>query len=196
VEYIGVAQQFLFSKDRNPNVEPPPPPAPPPPPPPMPPLPDVHGVMNMFGDHVVILSSTKDKQKSYRAGDQVGVFKLVSFDNENIVFDWDGKEVKRTIRDLLAKGPAPQQQGGPQQAQSQAETTPNAPPPLGISSVGEISAAKAAAEQNPALGTPMGNNLYACKAGDNTPAGTVVNGHRKVIITVLMGKSCHWEKVN
>ena len=162
----------------------------------MPALPDVHGVMNMFGDHVVILSSGKDKQKSYRAGDRIDVFKIVSFDNENIVFDWEGKEVKRAIRDLLAKAATPQQQGGQPQVQSKAETTPNASPPLGVTSLGEISAAKAATEQNPALGTAMGNNTYACKPGDNTPAGTVVNGHRKVITTVLMGKSCHWEKVN
>src|SRR5258708_34166687 len=78
-EYIAVAQQMLFSKDRNPNVpvEVPPPP---PPPPPMPALPEAYGVMNLFGDHVVILSLGKTARKSYRTGDSIGPFKILRFD--------------------------------------------------------------------------------------------------------------------
>ena len=152
----------------------------------------------MFGDHVVILSSAKEKQKSYRVGDQIGVFKIVSFDSENIVFDWEGKEVKRAIRDLIAKAATqPQQQAQQQQQQPSSFQAPAPDSPQGGPgvSVKELSASKSVTEQNPQLGTDMGG-VFACKTGDNSPAGTVVNGYRKMIANTLMGKSCHWEKVN
>src|SRR5712692_102854 len=83
-DYLEVAQRTLFSRDRNPNVIPdatPPPPAPPP----MPALPLYHGQM-AFGEPVVFLSLGTAEQKSYHAGDEIGPFKLLSFDRENITF--------------------------------------------------------------------------------------------------------------
>ena len=29
-----------------------------------------------------------------------------------------------------------------------------------------------------------------------SPAGTIVNGYKKVVAMTLMGNSCHWELVN
>ena len=152
----------------------------------------------MFGDHVVILSSTKDRQKSYRVGDQIGVFKIVSFDSENIVFDWEGKEVKRAIRDLVAKAAAqPQQQDQtPARVQAQPQAPAGTPAAGPVVSLSELSSAKAVTEQNPNLGTAMGNNTFACKTGENSPDGTVVGVYKKRIVMTLAGKSCHWEKVN
>ncbi len=99
-EYIDVANKMLFSKDRNPIVvvEPPKPA----PEPVMPALPSYSGQMSI-GEPVIFLSVAKDVQHSYHVGDQVGDFKLASFDQDNIVLEWNGKTVERKLEDLRVK---------------------------------------------------------------------------------------------
>ncbi len=99
-EYIDVANKMLFSKDRNPTVvvEPPKPA----PEPVMPALPSYSGQMSI-GEPVIFLSVAKDVQHSYHAGDQVGDFKLVSFDQDNIALEWKGKNVERKLEDVAAE---------------------------------------------------------------------------------------------
>jgi hypothetical protein len=99
-EYIDVANKMLFSKDRNPIVvvEPPKPA----PEPVMPALPSYSGQM-AIGEPVIFLTAAKDAQHSYHVGDQVGDFKLTSFDQDNIVLEWNGKTVERKLEDLRAK---------------------------------------------------------------------------------------------
>jgi hypothetical protein len=100
-DYIDVAGKMLFSKDRNPTVvvEPPKPP----PEPVMPALPNYHGQM-AIGEPVILLSmSANAVQRSYHAGDQVGDFKLVSFDENRVDFEWKGKNVERKLEDLKPK---------------------------------------------------------------------------------------------
>lgn len=100
-DYIDVAGKMLFSKDRNPTVvvEPPKPP----PEPVMPALPNYHGQM-AIGEPVILLSmSANAVQRSYHAGDQVGDFKLVSFDENRVDFEWKGKKVERKLEELKPK---------------------------------------------------------------------------------------------
>jgi hypothetical protein len=100
-EYIDVAGKMLFSKDRNPTVvvEPPKPA----PEPVMPALPNYHGQM-AIGEPVILLSmSANAAQHSYHAGDQVGDFKLVSFDENRVDFEWKGKNVERKLEELRPK---------------------------------------------------------------------------------------------
>jgi hypothetical protein len=100
-DYIDIAGKMLFSKDRNPTVvvEPPKPP----PEPVMPALPNYHGQM-AIGEPVILLSmSANAVQRSYHAGDQVGDFKLVSFDENRVDFEWKGKNVERKIEELKPK---------------------------------------------------------------------------------------------
>jgi hypothetical protein len=99
-EYIDVANKMLFSKDRNPIVvvEPPKPA----PEPVMPALPSYSGQMSI-GEPVIFLSMAKDVQHSYHAGEQVGDFKLTSFDEDNIVLEWKGKTVERKLEDLRVR---------------------------------------------------------------------------------------------
>ena len=105
-EYIDVAGKMLFSKDRNPTVvvE-----APKPPPEPvMPPLPSYHGQM-AIGEPVILLStSATGAQRSYHAGEQVGDFKLMNFDENRVAFEWKGKNVERKIEELRPKETAAQ----------------------------------------------------------------------------------------
>lgn len=99
-EYIDVANKMLFSKDRNPTVvvEPPKPA----PEPVMPALPNYHGQM-AIDEPVILLSVGNGAQRSYHAGDQLGEFTLVSFDRDNITFDWKGKTVERQLEALRPK---------------------------------------------------------------------------------------------
>ena len=183
-DYIDVAQRTLFSKDRNPNVAIEAPPAPPPPPP-VPAFPVYHGQMN-FGDPVVILSFTGAEQRSYHAGEAVGKFKLVAFNTETITLEFDGKNLEKKLADLAppANAPAPV----PQPANSSVST---AAPATSLAGAANLSHANDA----PALGVDMGG-FRACVPGDNSPAGTVLNGYKKVITQGLMGQSCHWEPVS
>ncbi len=113
-EYIDVAGKMLFSKDRNPTVvvEPPKPP----PEPVMPALPNYHGQISI-GEPVILLSTSANAvQRSYHAGDQVGDFKLVSFDDAHADFEWKGKNVERKLEELRPKETGTQagtQTGGP-----------------------------------------------------------------------------------
>jgi hypothetical protein len=190
-EYIDSVQKMLFAKDRNPNViVDPPPPAPAPKheePKPMPPLPRYYGQIHFGGDPVVILSSpTANDQKSYAVGDKIGDFKVIAFNKDTITFDWDGKEVERSLADLKPKDAQP-----PQQQQAAAP-----PPQPAQSSVVSIGGGTSANTTVPTVGNDMGGGFHACtNPDDGSPSGTVVGGYRKVINQGLMGKSCYWEPI-
>lgn len=199
-EYLDVAQQTLFSKDRNPNVvvEPPKPA----PEPPMPALPHYHGQM-AFGDPVALLSLNNGTQKSYHAGEVVGDFKLDSFNRETIAFEWHGKKVERKLEELVAKNVAPP---APAAAQSQnnAVQTQNAAPE--VRSTGPVttiiapqpgsstSNSLSAGGNLPAsIGGEIGGGMRACVPTDDSASGTVLSGFRKNVIKSMFGDVCRWE---
>jgi hypothetical protein len=186
-DYLAVAQNTLFAKDRNPTVviEVPPPPKPEPEPP-LPELPTYFGQM-AIGEPVVFLS-LKNEQKSYRAGDEVGEFRLVAFDRETITLEWKGKQVERKVTELVPKVTAP-----PQQAASRPPAAA-ASAPAAVTSLGSLAAPSAKPEAS-RFGNDMGGGFRGCLAGDTTPAGTIVNGYRKVVAQGPMGSSCHWEQM-
>ena len=107
-DFADVATQNLFSQDRNPNaiVDPPPPP----PEKPQPPFPVAHGVMLWDGVPPTIVLSEKSggPQKGYHPGDTIGQWKLVSVDNSYADFEWDGKEFKKRIDELIDRTPIAQ----------------------------------------------------------------------------------------
>lgn len=187
-EYIDTVQKMLFSKDRNPNVivEVPPPAPPPPPPPVMPPLPRYFGQIHFGGDPVVILSlGAPSEQKGYAIGDKIGEFKVLAFDPDSITFEWNGGPVVKKLSDMkpkdaqalqqVAAAPAPQPQSNAVVAIGSNSGTNGAPPP--------------------SVGPDMGGGFHACVMSDTSPAGTVIDGYRKIISQTLMGKSCAWEQV-
>ena len=183
-DYNQVAQQMLFARDRNPNVVVQPPP-PPPPPPPMPALPAYYGQM-AIGEPVVLLAAGQGaEQKSYRMGEKIGAFKVVSFDRDSITFEWDGKAVVRKVAELAPKEAAPAAApAAPGPASGTPTTSIISPPPPA-----------AASTKPPAPGTDMGAGFRGCVMGDNSPAGTIADGYKKVISQGLMGAACYWEKV-
>ena len=99
-KYADVATKDLFSKDRNPTVviEPPKVEAPKP----MPPLPVVYGVLGLpSGTKAIMAEKAGVASRSVHAGDTIGEFKIASLDPQNVVFDWDGKQISRKIEDLI-----------------------------------------------------------------------------------------------
>jgi hypothetical protein len=171
--YADIAQKMLLARDRNPNVIMDP--APPPPKPPMPPLPVAHGMM-FFGEPSIILSEKAGgEQKLYHKGEQVGAFKVVTFDRTQVVFDWDGETVIRRPDELVSKFEPPPEAAAPAPAAAPAQ----APPP-----------------QSPlGPGADIGAGYRACQANDSNPSGAVVNGMRKMEVPTPFGKSCRWEPV-
>ena len=179
--YAPVAAKNLFSKDRNPTViiEA----VTPPPPPPVPPFPAARGVMLWDGLPPTVVLSEKPggPQKGYHPGDKIGEWKIVSVDNQYVVFGWNGQEFKKRLDELLDKTPV-------MLAQAPAEQAPKAAAPAAAQSLSN--------DATSGPGADIGANLKACVAGDKSPAGTIVNGMKKVINESPFGANCRWEKVN
>jgi len=183
--YALVAQQNLFSADRNANVivDPPPPVQQKP----VPPFPVARGVMLWDGvpPTVVLSDRSGGAQKGYHPGENIGEWKIVSVDNQFVVFEWDGKQFKKRLDELLdknalltAEAPTPQT---PAAAAGQ---------PSGAPTVQTLSSGRA---EGP--GAPIGEGIKGCVPGDTSPTGTIVNGMRKLVSPTPFGSVCRWEAV-
>jgi hypothetical protein len=180
--YLEIASKNLFSPDRNPNViievkQP----APEPPPPP---FPVAHGVMLWDGVPPTIVLSEKANgaQRGYHPGDTIGQWKLVALDNSYVNFEWDGKEFKKRIDELIDRTPVPV-------VAAPASNTPAAPAakPAGPTSL--------SSGQKAGPGIDLGGGQKGCVAGDSDPDGTVMEGMKKVVVATPFGNNCHWEPV-
>jgi len=174
--YDDVAQNMLFSRDRNPNiiVDPPPPP---PPSPIVPPVPRAHGVIQ-FGDQpqVILSEEAGGREKSYRPGDEIGPFKLLAVHDTHILFEWNGLRIMKTIEEITDRS-APKEEkaaAAPAAAAPAAEKSASSKPKEAPSDI------------------DMGHDTKACVPGDASPSGTVVNGMRKVVNSTPFGPSCRW----
>ena len=181
-EFADVATKDLFSKDRNPNVIVDPPP--PPPVKPQPPFPVAHGVMLWDGVPPTIVLSEKSggPQKGYHPGDTIGPWKIVSVDNSYADFEWEGKEFKKRIDELIDRTPLAQAAPAPV-----AGAPAKAPPKPAAQTLSNAS------RSGP--GADTGGGYKACAASDSSPNGTVVDGMKKVITATPFGTGCTWEPV-
>jgi hypothetical protein len=177
--YADVAAKNLFSRDRNPDViiDPPAPPVEKP----VPPFPVARGVMLWPGVPPTIVLSEKagGAQKGYHPGEKIGPWQIVSVDNSYVVLDWEGREFKKRLDELLDRTPIVVAEAPPPAA-----APANAPPPsqnLGAN-----------AQSGP--GADTGGGFKACVPGDTSPSGTVVNGMKKMVTQTPFGNTCHWEQ--
>jgi hypothetical protein len=173
--YMETVQMMLFSRDRNPNVilDPPPPP---PPPPQMPPLPVAYGVMDLGAGPTAILAEKPGAQhRGYRTGEMIGAFKILGMNNHEILFDWDGQPVKKTLQELAEK-----------KSTIPVEAAPENPAPAAAPASTAIAAPKGP-------GSDLGNETRACVPGDTNAPGTVQDGMRKVVTKSPFGDVCRWE---
>ncbi|MBA3976216.1 MAG: hypothetical protein C0504_18570 [Candidatus Solibacter sp.] len=181
MSYLEVAQQLMFSRDRNPTVivevEAPKP---------MPALPLYYGMINLGdGPKVVLAGSRGAGQRSYRAGQQIGDFKLLAIEPTGLVFEWDGKRVPASYAQLKDTQPVTPQ---PPRSATTPSSGPQPPKPA-------TSATSIGSQQISGPGESAGSDRRMCQAGDTSPEGAVVNGFRKVLAATPFGKSCYWEKV-
>ncbi len=178
-KYADVASQMLFAKDRNPNVfiEPPKPP----PPEEMPPLPFYYGYMDFGGGPTVMMAEKAGgKQKGYHLNDTIGSFKLLAVNNREVLFQWKEKKVLKRLDELVDKmAAAAAQQAPAAPVASKPAQAPPPPPP---------------AEAKPSA-VSMGEGIKACQPGDNSPAGTIADGYKKVSSPTPFGAACRWEAV-
>jgi hypothetical protein len=178
--YLEIAMKNLFSQDRNPNVivDPPPPVAEKPPPP----FPVAHGVM-LWGDvpaTIVLSEKAGGPQRGYHAGDSIGQWKLVSVDTSFVDLEWDGKEFKKRIDELIDRTPIADASPQPAAASKSPAAAPAAKP---LSS---------ASQSGPGIDLG-GGGLKGCVQGDTSPDGTVVDGMKKVVTATPFGSGCRWE---
>lgn len=183
-QYFEVAEKFLFSKDRNPMVvveEK----APPPPPPPMPDLPNVYGVMNLGLGPMVFMSVGAAPQQSYKVGDTIGEFQLTAASSKELTFTWKDKTVTKSLDELVSRSkpaaPAAQASAAAPAAPGRPDFTPAAP-------------IKVPENVKPAPGADIGGERRGCLPGDSSPAGTVVDGYKKVSYQYAFGPICYWER--
>jgi hypothetical protein len=183
--YLEIAARLLFSKDRNPTVIIAPPPVIQ-----MPAYPLAYGVLMVADPPIIMMAAKKGEgQKGYRAGDQIGDFKIVNFDSRLIVFEWDGKKYTKNIQELVDRDPQSAALLNRQNTPAAPEPVAGAPTPTGVQNLGSDIAPKGP------HGPDMGGGNRACNAGDTAAPGTIADGYRKVVSDSPFGKVCRWEKV-
>jgi hypothetical protein len=179
VSYSDVAQKTLFSKDRNPNLAPPPPPPAPPPPPPMPALPHLYGVLGLPSGPVAIMSDKAGgTQQKVRQGENIGEFKIAKLSQQRITLTWNDKTVDKSVDDLLDRTPPPA-------PVAVAATTPG----------GNLGAPPPTADKAPAgMGIQIGDGVRACldQNSETSAVGTVLEGYTKVKEKTPFGEACRW----
>jgi hypothetical protein len=179
--YAEVALKNLFSQDRNPNpIIDPPKPEPEKPPPP---FPVAHGVMLWDGVPPTIVLSEKSNgpQKGYHPGESIGQWKLVALDSSFVDLEWDGKEFKKRIDELIDRTPV-------------AEVSQREAGPKPASVVAPAVKALSSTERAGPGAIETGPGQKSCNAGDTSPDGTIVDGMKKIVIATPFGSSCRWEQ--
>ena len=173
--YADVAQKDLFDKSRNPTVVVDVPP--PPPPKPVPALPVYHGIMNLGGGLMAMLSVNKDApQQAIRPGEVIGQFKLVDVNSEEMTLEWEGQTIRKRVDELTA-APSPVEAAAAAPVEAPTGATP----------------APAAVKSGPGEITQFGFKI--CAVNDGNAEGSVMEGYKKVMHATPFGQSCTWEPV-
>jgi hypothetical protein len=171
--YAEVALKMLFSRDRNPNVV-----IEVVAPKPMPALPGAQGVINLGGLPRILLSEKAGMAaRSYRAGESVGPFKLLEVRSDVVVFEWEGKRITKKVEELMEVG---------------ARMAPPEPSPVATPSAAPTSVSTGS-RLGPGVATSQ--TTRTCQTGDDSPAGTIVDGMKKVMTQTPFGFSCVWQAV-
>lgn len=187
MKYEDVAKKNLFSADRNDDIVVEPPKAPPKQ---MPPLPVSTGVMRMpSGVKAFMSEKAGETAHMVKINDTIGEFKIVALDEQNVTFEWDGKQISRRIEDLIDRSNH-QQVAATSAPPSPAGPAFSPPPPT-----------PAPSNSSKGQGTELTPTTRACQPGETSPdamrqrpAGTVEDGYKKVVTNSPFGPVCRWVK--
>jgi hypothetical protein len=175
--YADVAQKDLFSKDRNPNVVVeivPPKPAPK-----WPRMPILYGIMGLPGGMVAMLAEKPDsRSRGISVGDKIGDLKVVALTADKISFEFEGQVQEKNVQDLVDRGGS----HAPEVAEAG-----NSQNPANLAQRGGPAAAA-----KPGVDVGAGSGIKACDPRDTSPAGTEVDGFRKVVKLNPFGSECTW----
>ena len=176
VEYADIAQNMLLDKSRNSTVVVEVVPAPPPVP--VPPLPFYHGQMRLPGEGAIVILSVASgaEHQAVHPGENIGPFKLVDATSHELVFEWQGKTIRKNLDDLLdhsaaASAPAAAASARPAAAQPSAPKTQIGP------------------------GQDLTPEMKACVPNDSYEDGAEVDGYRKSVVRSPFGTECKWIRV-
>ncbi len=175
--FADVAQKDLFSKDRNPNVivEP----VAVKPAPKWPRMPVLYGVMGLPGGMIAMLAEKPEsRSRGVGVGEKIGDLKVVALSAEKISFEFEGQVQEKNVQDLIDRG------GSHAPEVAEANTSQN---PANIAQRGGPPA-----PAKPGVDVGAGGQVKACDPRDTSPAGTEVDGYRKVIRTNPFGNECTW----
>jgi hypothetical protein len=172
--YADVAQKDLFSKDRNPNIV-------------LPPVvvkakpkwpnfPILYGVMGLPGGMIAMLAEAPNaRSRGVQVGEKIGELKMVGLNSQKITFEFEGETQEKNILDLVDRG-------GHEEANAAATSLNPA----------NVAANRIGPPPIPKPGTDIGTQMKACQPGDVSPAGTVVDGYKKVLEQTPFGPACRW----
>jgi hypothetical protein len=122
-----------------------------------------------------------EPSRRYSAGDKVGEFTLAEVGSYGIVLEWDGRQFRKSLKELRAAAPA----ASPAPAAAPAAAAPTVVAPIRT----------VTASPDPGPGAQVGADHKECQGGDVSPAGTIRNGYRKMLIASPFGNLCTWELV-
>ena len=177
MKYEDVAKKNLFSSDRNDDIVLDPPkvvvqPS-------MPPLPVATGVMKLpSGVKAFMAEKAGDSPRLVQVEDKIGDFKIVALDEQNVTFEWSGKQIERRIDDLIDRSNRTVTGNNPAPPPG-----PSAPPPPPPANQGHTTP-----------GVDLTPTSKACRPGDTSPSGTVEDGYKKVVTQSIFGPVCRWIK--
>jgi hypothetical protein len=101
-------------------------------------------------------------------------------DNSYVDLEWNGKEFKKRIDELIDRNPVAE--AAASKPAAAAKATAHAPAAQAISS---------SSRSGP--GIDVGGGLKGCVPGDSSPDGTVVDGMKKIVTATPFGSGCRWE---
>jgi hypothetical protein len=186
VKYEDVAKKNLFAADRNadivveaPVVEKPKP---------MPPLPVSTGVMKLpSGVKAFMADKSGEPTHVVTVNDTIGEFKIVALDEQNVTFEWSGKQITKKIEDLIDRS------GNQVASSAPAAAGPNVPPPPPV--------VQQQSNTNQGQSVELTPTSRACASNETSPeamrlrpAGTVEDGYRKTVTPSIFGMICRWNK--
>ena len=162
--YADVAQKDLFSKDRNPNVviEP----VAVKPAPKWPRMPILSGIMGLPGGLIAMLAEKPDsRSRGVAVGEKIGDLKVVALSSDKISFEFEGQVQEKNVQDLVDRGSHAPEVAEANTSQNPANLAKSGAPPTA---------------PKPGVDVGAGGQVKACDPRDTSPAGTEVDGFRKV----------------